>query len=147
MGYEISLYFGTQGHDFDSNHSYFQIVGMVDLCKIGDGELSDLNSCRKTGNFPITPNSIKFIQSLNNEGRESPRYIKSSAFCDDPNVRAWEDKYSEPLYSYPAQEILNAIINDNQKEKYRRYEIAIVTLQKFIEEFKNENPRVLLFGH
>lgn len=128
MGYNIKLYFGENDNFKNKNGSRFTTVGMVDLVKIGEGKLARLDSYRNKEKFPPTSNSVKFITNQ----KKDNRYIKSYISLDG-NLDSTEDDYGNRLYSYPAQEILAALREDNSKESYRRFEIAIVTLETFIK--------------
>lgn len=114
MGYEVKLYFGETNLDpFPGETSaYFSIVGMVDLCKIGDGKLIKLDQAA-----PANP-LVYF-------------------YGTDGNTKYEQDRYDKNLRVYPVADVLKALRADNRRDPYRRYAIAIAALSEAAKHFKS----------
>ena len=124
MGYEIKLYYGEktgQKRNEKDNAQYFQVVGMVDVCKPGyDSKLFALNK-----NAPKTP-EVFFYDS-------------------DGNTEVITDRYDDALRVRPVADVLKALRADNKREPYRRFSIAIAALQAAQKDFKD--LQVVFFGY
>lgn len=117
MGYEVRMYYGEKlGHVSDG---WVSVVGMVDLCKIGRGKVSEINS------------------------KDGP---EGFIYADDGNTHITEDCYGSKIRIHPAKDFLKALKADNKVEKYRRYDIAIAALTAALKGF-GDDLVVVLYGY
>lgn len=149
MGWEINLMLGCNDHIVSIEKTLrFIPEATLDLCQPNKG-LSDFYIKVKTWeedkNYIPRPRDTNSVDYFTKEKEESPKKVLSSFYEGDTLIKA--DKYSEWLYSLPAQHVLEAIKADHAICPYRRYAMAIPLLEQFIEAFKQEDPRVILFGH
>jgi hypothetical protein len=121
MGYEVKMFLVEHYDSDETKPTYAGIVGMVDLCKISNGKIAQLD-----GKRPEAPEL----------------YI----YAEDGNTRTLEDSYGHNLGVYNPNEVLAALKRDNTPEKYRRYDMAIGLLEATIPVFGDE-LKVVFYGH
>jgi len=63
------------------------------------------------------------------------------------NKMVTKDSYGDALRLVPVQEVLDAIKEDNEKESYRRFNMAIPFLEEAIKGFGNGELFCLLYGY
>jgi hypothetical protein len=170
MGYEIKLIIGTTSSGMkDEGADYMSIIATIDLCKIGEGHLSLLDSYIKAdeSDKKITGNmkSIKELKALckqknitnsgtgqmagelflDDEIRETKVYVYSPFGGDD---QVFKDFYDKDLIAVPVGLVYECIKHDNQSSPYRRYDAALGLLESFLDENKwGDDIMVVLFGH
>ena len=118
MGYEIRLF----AVERVSEDGYASVVADIDLCKIGQGNLADLLH------------------------QSTPKKPKAYVFGLDGNRRFKKDRYDAPLSIMEVDDVIKAIEADNQREPYRRFELALATLKAFKIGF-GEDAKILGYGH
>lgn len=57
------------------------------------------------------------------------------------------DLYGEKVASVPVDELLDALFADNAVEPYRRFTIALATIDAILATFKNERVLIFQWGH
>ena len=123
MGYEVRLFAVERLTDFDDGGPAFaSVVAEIDLCKIGDGKMSDLH----TASTPLKPRA--YVYGL------------------DGDTQFKLDRYDKPLSVMEVDDVIKAIEHDNKTEKYRRFTMALAMLKVFRKEFGKE-AKVLGYGH
>lgn len=120
MGYEVKL-FAVESVNEESD-GYSSVVAEIDLCKIGDGHLYAL----MLANTPKKPRA--YVYGL------------------DGNRRFKKDRYGAAMPIMKVADVIKAIEQDNKKEPYRRFEMALAMLKVFKDSF-GDRARVLAFGH
>ena len=123
MGYEVKLYVGENCGDAvrdEKSGAFFSVIGMVDLCKPGRGEVSDLSE-QATG---------------------APVYL----YSDDGNTKLTHDRYDKRLTAVPVADVLAAIKAENAGLAYRRYDMAIAMLEAAQHQF-GDRLCCVMFGH
>ena len=109
-------------------------IAMIDLSKAGDGEVAKVFKqgrerskawIKKGGNAPYAEWRLC---------RECER--------EDPII---EDMYGDPLGANTAEEVLLALKHDNEKDRYRRFDIAIAMIEAAMGKFRDLH--ILSFGH
>lgn len=108
---------------------YFQVYAEIDLCKIGyeDKPLNALSAKSHKG-----PEKEVYYFFGTTEGNKDGR----------------EDRYGERLYPIPAEEVLAALKDAQEREgsePYRRFKWAIALLESMVDD--NEGIQVLFWGH
>ncbi len=123
MGYEIKLHIGTI-YKFDhTKRSWFQEIAMVDLCK---------------------PGYQSKIFELSTLVEKEKVYL----YASNGNTHIIKDMYDKQLTAINAGVVLSTLKEDNQKEPYRRFEIAIALLETMLKDNEwKENLKVVLFGY
>jgi len=103
-----------------------QVVAMVDLCKASYGEVGDV-----------------IRKGHNKDG------VKGGFYDDSGNSVIIEDRYGDCMSFVDPKEVLVAMQEEQNKtkESYRRFVVAIATLQAAIEGFPSESLKVLFFGY
>ena len=126
MGYEIRLHLGTKYSSLG-----FSEVAQIDLCK---------------------PGNVKFLD-LRREGNKIQQKLREIGIYKG-DVLVFEDAYEEKLQAIGATVFLEALKQDCEESKkeyngnmYRRFELALVLLEVFVERFKGENPVVVMYGY
>ena len=122
MGYEITLYIG-RASKYKNERRYTLLPMMrIDLCKIGDGALSQLVSRVK---------------------KQENKYKVSIL---EGNKYTAKDRYDTQLKIADPQETLMALIRDNKKESYWRFSCAIDMLRRTIDN-RPDNLYCVFYGH
>ena len=122
MGYEVTMFVVQHraGHE-SCEDGWCNILGMLDLSKLGDGKVSNIIS--------------KYHEALKNTPKS-----KRPFWYDDYGKKEFkitEDKYGDGLPLIPIQEFLDALKDDNAQyridegQTYRRYDAAIALLESF----------------
>lgn len=124
MGYEQKMYLG-EVHTWNSN-PYFMVVAEVDLCKTGE----DWNYHFNNG-------------------------IEVYFYGTNGNTEIKKDSYGDKLKAIPAKNFLPILKEAWKKSKkdftgwsygYRRFYIALKTLEAFCRTFKKDGY-IFLYGH
>lgn len=106
---------------------WFNHMATVDLCKLGDGPLSDL------------------ISLTHKRAKECATTDVHYYFADDGNTRIIEDRYGDGFYPVSVAEALAAAKAMAGAETYRRLKWAIALLESMKGE--SEGLSVLFYGH
>lgn len=170
MGYEIKLIIGTTSSGMkDEEADYMNIIATIDLCKIGEGYLSHLDSYIKAdGDHKETIGDMKVIKELkalykqknitdlgtgqmagelflDEEIPQTKVYVYSPFGGED---QVFKDFYDKDLIAVPVNLVYECIKRDNESSPYRRYDAALGLLEGFLDESKWGNDiTVVLFGH
>lgn len=125
MGYEIKIYVG-EVPSFEKNEpKWFNVIGMVDICKPGyESQIYKL---------AVDKESWTFQQKV---------YFYGS----DGNTQINKDKYGEELKTFPIDIVIAALEKDI-KANYRRFNIALDFLKSIKENWKDQEVSVILFGY
>ena len=110
--------------EMDKSEVYCNIICMVELCKAGNGKFEELR-CRKSKEM---------------KDKEITPYF----YGTDGNTRITEDEYGDKMVLMNPKEVLKALEEDN-KEPYRRFDLAIAALKAAIPNFDKE-LMVLTYG-
>lgn len=123
MGYETKLYLADiSAYNLPSENGlkYASIVGMVDLCKTGDGPFEQLRN-------------------------SSVSKVPSVYFYNNSDEKITHDLYGSPIVVMDANEVLKALQKDNRKQNYRRFDLAIGLLKAAIKSYPG--LKVLTYGY
>lgn len=134
---------GVKGSEYDG-YVHVMKVGMVDLCKC-DGFISGLigESHSVEKNEGKTPCMFYSEPGVGRYRNDEEKEVEAEVF----DIAVTEDYYGDKMYCVDPKKVLKALIKSNKKEKYRRYEMAIAVLRKFIEWFDDEKAVVMFFGY
>jgi hypothetical protein len=176
MGYEVKL-FVVQDYAFDPPEGWPRTGGdlaSVSLSKIGDGPLMELiNRSRPAENetqwalYPFnsdrTQEAVDFLRDEvlelqkanwppvqdnmdNVPFSKTPDEIeKLSNDIEDGHVT--EDKYGDRLAVMDIEDVINALRQELQGEKYRRFRWAVKLLVSIHKTFPESNVKVIAYGH
>lgn len=172
MGYEIKLIIGSPSSvEEEEGSHYMSIIATIDLCKIGEGHLSQLDSYIKADSIDKkeigNQTSIKGLKNLYKQKMISSSgtgQIAGELFLDEeiPEKKVFvynqfggdgdsaitEDFYGKKLIAVPVGLVYECIKHDNQSSPYRRYDTALGLLESFLDETKwGDDIMVVLFGH
>jgi hypothetical protein len=170
MGYETRIYvvYGLDNrpweHDGKSVLTGVEIASL-DLCKCGDGAVSNIiNSHKiKDDNHPLyalytrttdendtyvdflreLSENENFVKILEEHNSDVSTFQKMVNNIEDGLVT--RDLYNDKIVCVPAVHFLEALKEDQQQEKYRRFEIAIALLTSILVHFPT--AQVLTYGH
>lgn len=117
MGYETKIYISRVEDD-----GYCSQIAMVDLSKCGQG---------------------KFATLVKESTPATPEYFL--LFGDDDKVD--KDMYDSPLSCMSATDALFALRQDNERDPYRRFNIAIAMIEQAIDGFSEESIKIIGYGH
>lgn len=125
MGYEVKMFIGESGMSTDDDGTALLTITMVDLCGIGGGDIARLAEAKVSDEF-------------------KPAYLYS--FSD--GERVMEDRYGKRLAIIDPQTVLDALKKANKHHTYRRYSIAIATLESVMGNFTTaERIGVVFYGY
>lgn len=158
MGYEIKLIVGKRGYSMKEverdltkpyedgsgfeykkdekgnyiytgrNEIYFQIMGIVELCKIGDGPLS------------------KVVSKSHKLGNEFSKVDFVLFYGFDGDEQFSEDKYGDYSWPVPVKEVCAALSQElSEGEDYRRFVWALALLNSMKND--SEQLEVIFWGH
>ena len=138
MGYDVLMMYGT----WHPQNTYFQEVGRVELRKIGDGHMMNLVTRSHQGEHH-PKQQVPDSHILNGPIEV---YYRSGDETDKT------DLYGDKIWLLDVGEVIVALKKELEKEKYRRYEMALAVLEVFARTFECERdehtiPGVVLFGH
>ena len=119
MGYELKMYLATK----HSHSEYRQVIGTIDLCKLGRGKLAD------------------FIQDSKAESEDV------FVYASDGNTRITEDSYGDKLWEVDVEKLLPVMVEANKKEPYRRFNLAIPMMETLLKDFKEVTPVAIFYGY
>jgi hypothetical protein len=128
MGFEQRIYVGEPSHyptpSIDGNKTWFQVFGMIDLCKVGGCLVSD--EVAKAG---------------------KPVFI----FGSDGNTKIDKDCYGTELTAVPIAEVIATLKAINANEKYTRtrwaYDMLVSMSKKRKNYFGMVATHCVIFGH
>lgn len=159
MGYEIRMSVMEKYHLDNTEYSSGSKIGMLELSKIGGGALDDLireyrNSSNpdKWGLFgDVAINET--IYNIRNKSKRKDEFVGMSdedlkyilELAGDSELK--KDYYDDDLIGIPATKVLEALKENNEKDTYRRYRIAITLLESVLNEFDKEDIYCVFFGH
>ena len=167
MGYEIKLVIGQVSSGMEEDGAnYMSIIATVDLCKIGEGHLSQLDSFAKADDRSEF-NGNNFIQNLKKMTKQKmideagTGQLAGELFLDDEiplnevyffspfggDEKVVEDFYGKKTVAVPVNLVYECIKHDNESSPYRRYDAALGLLETFLDENKWGEISVVLFGH
>ena len=101
-----------------------QVIAMVDLCKASCGAMQD-------------------VIDSGHDGDEN----RGGIYDSGGNNIIVEDCYGSSMTFVDPKEVLAAMQEEQNKEEYRRFTIAIPALEGAINGFAREDLRVLFFGY
>ena len=131
MGFEVKIVVGKstdtiKGMGDDADKNWFQIMGMVDICKPGHGsELAKL--CGNIAQDIDAPNVYLY------------------APMGDGDMTVTEDCYGTKLQAFPLSMVLDALYADSNNDSYRRFKWALALLESMQDDI--ENLEVVLYGY
>jgi hypothetical protein len=105
--------------------TFFQVFMELDLCKMGSGPLSSLQS--------------ETVSRAKANGKQFFEFYGST----DGNHAVCEDRYGDPLWPVPLAEVLHALRQEDAS--YRRVKWAVALLEAMADE--PEGVEVMFFGH
>lgn len=131
MGYETVLLIGEDtGRNYgmdDKKASWFQVHATVDLCKMGDSEIFNLDWVNKT-----PEDKLWYWYSPTGDG----------------NTTHTEDRYRDKPKPVPLDQVVDAlrcdILND---DRYRRLHWALALCEAMLEKQGGEGFSVLMWGY
>jgi hypothetical protein len=128
MGYEQRIYVGEPSPypcpSIDGNKTWFQVFGMIDLCKVGGGLVTDdvVKACK-------------------------PVFI----FGSDGDTKIEKDCYGTELVAVPIGYVIDALKEINAREKYSRTKWAYDMLVSMSKKRKGYHgmtaTHCIIFGH
>lgn len=181
MGYEIKAYI-VQEYSFERGLSEEWpltggVLGMVELCKLGDGALMDLirrsrpaEGERRWGLWAFNPDrqqeAVDFIREEVKPIAEAQEQIKErygdSVHLEHPLRSAdeiqklsnaiedgtiTEDCYGDALAVMDCGDVIQAIRQELQKEDYRRFRWLLKLLFAIKHTFPDNPIKVIAYGH
>lgn len=128
MGYEVKVLVGksTNFLQREEKTNWFQIMGMVDLCKPGHGS-----------------GISKLCQSIELDKVAQKVYLYAPMGDGDTTVE--EDCYGVKLKTIPLEIVLDALYADQENDPYRRFKWAIALLEAMQDDL--ENLEIVLYGY
>lgn len=128
MGYEQRIYVGEPSHypvpSIDGNKTWFQVFGMIDVCKVGGMLVSD--DVAKVG---------------------QPVFI----FSSDGDTKIEKDCYGTALVAVPIEEVIATLKAVNVVEKYSRTKWAYDMLVSMSKKRKGYHgmtaTHCVIYGH
>jgi hypothetical protein len=134
MGYETRMYVCECFDDpFGGELTFSQILGMVDLCKMGHQTNAEILRSWVAGEQG--GNKLAFF------------------YGTDGETKIDEDDCGEPLVVIDPQEFLDALLKDIEaaedkgEHPYRRFVMAASLLENTIPYFPKKTLKILTFGH
>lgn len=128
MGYEVKVLVGKSTNFLQRKEktNWFQIMGMVDLCKPGhDSGIS------------------KLCQSIELDKVAQKVYLYAP--MGDGDTTVGEDCYGVKLKTIPLEIVLDALYADQENDTYRRFKWAIALLEAMQDDL--ENLEIVLYGY
>jgi len=149
VGYETKM-FVVREYEFitKGDERYGEIIGMVDLCKCGSGEFSQLMRRSKdaqTKKFCLwslpserQQEAIDFIRTFPDK-RELADQLASG--------KVVKDLYDDVLGVMPIDDVIAALRKDYKSDLYRRYAIALALLESVKTHFDGEKVVIVTYGY
>lgn len=119
MAYEVKMFIGSLSFDKE----IVSIIAMVDLGHVGTGKVGTLDDTAS-------------------DQQHHPISIYSPV---DGNARIFTDDEERRLVAIPGLVAHNALRQDAENSKYRRAEIALITLTAIMERFSSPEEVVVVF--
>jgi hypothetical protein len=128
MGYETVLLIGEDtGHRYNEDGDFFIVHATVDLCKMGDSELFNLDWVNKTP-----------------EVKRSYWYAPTG----DGNTVVCEDRYGDIPKPVPLDQVVDALRCDIlNNDRYRRLHWALALCEAMLEKAGGKGFSVLMWGY
>ena len=115
MGYEVKIFIVEHRKNTKiGEDGWCRVICSVDLSKIGSGQTRAI--------------SIKNQKELN----LTPKKNRPFFYDFNGNKKINKDRYGSSLPLIPLQEFYDAIVYDNNKSPYRRFDLAISVLKNFL---------------
>jgi hypothetical protein len=124
MSYEVKMFIGEIGSMNTKDGSPLLTIAMVDLCSPGGSDVKRLAEAKVSDEF-------------------KPAYLYSF----DEGERVTEDRYGKQLAIINPQTVLDTLKKVNKSHPYRRYTIAIATLEAIIADFTIERIGIVFYGY
>jgi len=156
MGYEVRLYIGSPSSITEEESTYyFQTYATFDLCKIGEGYLSDLISYIHGSDQ--TPRLEEVIKSalnagigLSNLGKDvflNPNVSLTKVYIYSGDVKTRKDLYGEVLRSVPIEIVYACLKKDMIGNDYRRFVSVEALLRTLLDKAVWEDVEIVMYGH
>jgi hypothetical protein len=108
---------------------WFQIMAMVDLCKLGHADDS-LN---------------RLLHQSHKTAKEQNKAHVYYFYDSDGNTQVKEDRYGDGMWPVPIKDVLDAMKASEGAQTYRRLVWAIALLEAMVKD--SENLQVLFYGY
>lgn len=126
MGYETQLLIGRDTkNSFEDEGTYFQVYANVDMCKMGNSKVLDLNWRNET-------------PEVNHWYFYAP--------AGDGNTTITEDRYGDIPKPVPLKQVVEALRADCEKDTYRRFKWALALCEAMLAD-GGEDLSVLLWSY
>jgi hypothetical protein len=122
MGYETKLIIGKATNQTYNNQTWFHDMATIDLSKCG---------------------YASHICQLDHKNTDLSKIWYF--YAEDGNTQITTDRYGAHFKPVPIGVVLDALKQDEENSRYRRYQWAIALLEAMIDD--KEGLSVLLYGH